>query len=181
MVLSPGKQAMLAAGMVTAAALASSQKNEEAECHVAIPVLVGLACGLPVGYRLALINEGNFVETKVKEELKAQTILFEEKEALLKRLLKESTFSPRKIMILFGPPGAGKGTQGPKIEELLSLPQLSTGDMLRAAVAAQTPIGVKAKSLMAAGKLVGDDIVVGIIKVTHPCPSAPEKKREQKK
>lgn len=156
---------MVAAGMMSAAVLASSQKKEEAECNIAIPVLVGLAAGLPVGYRLALINEGNFVDTKVKEELKQQTSLFEEKEALLKRLLKESTFSPRKIMILFGPPGAGKGTQGPKIEELLSLPQLSTGDMLRAAVAAKTPIGVQAKALMSAGKLVGDDVVVGIIKV----------------
>ena len=73
-------------------------------------------------------------------------------------------------MILFGPPGAGKGTQGPKIEELLALPQLSTGDMLRAAVAAQTPVGKKAQGLMKAGKLVGDDVVVGIIKdrITQP-------------
>ena len=82
----------------------------------------------------------------------------------MKRLLHEATFSPRKIMIIFGPPGAGKGTQGPKIEGLLNLPQLSTGDMLRAAVAAKTPVGVKAQGLMKAGKLVGDDIVVGIIK-----------------
>jgi len=71
---------------------------------------------------------------------------------------------PRKIMILFGPPGAGKGTHGPKIEEVLDIPQLSTGDMLRAAVAAKSEIGMKAKDLMSAGKLVGDDIVIGIIK-----------------
>jgi len=71
---------------------------------------------------------------------------------------------PRKIMILFGPPGAGKGTHGPKIEEALDIPQLSTGDMLRAAVAAKSEIGMKAKDLMSAGKLVGDDIVIGIIK-----------------
>merc|ERR1712188_154265 len=70
---------------------------------------------------------------------------------------------PRKVMILFGPPGAGKGTHGPKIVDLLGIPQLSTGDMLRAAVSAGTPVGMKAKALMSAGKLVGDDIVVGII------------------
>jgi adenylate kinase len=159
-----GKQAMLAAGMVSVAALSSTNKDKEAECSVAVPVLVGVACGLPIGYRIALYNESNFVEDKVNYELKQKTKLYEEKEELLKRLLKESTFTPRKIMILFGPPGAGKGTQGPKIEELLSLPQLSTGDMLRAAVSAQTPIGIQAKSLMAAGKLVSDDVVVNIIK-----------------
>lgn len=70
----------------------------------------------------------------------------------------------RNIMILFGPPGAGKGTHGPKIEEALDIPQLSTGDMLRAAVAAQTEVGKKAQDLMKAGKLVNDEIVIGIIK-----------------
>jgi hypothetical protein len=77
---------------------------------------------------------------------------------------KFATYWPRNIMILFGPPGAGKGTQGPMVEELLGIPQLSTGDMLRAAVGAQTEIGKKAQGLMKAGKLVGDDVVVGIIK-----------------
>merc|ERR1719440_169576 len=70
----------------------------------------------------------------------------------------------RNIMILFGPPGAGKGTQGPKIEETLGIPQLSTGDMLRAAVAAKTEVGMKAAAVMKAGGLVSDDIVVGIIR-----------------
>ena len=67
-------------------------------------------------------------------------------------------------MILFGPPGAGKGTHGPNIETLLGIPQLSTGDMLRAAVSAQTDVGKKAQAIMKAGGLVSDDIVIGIIR-----------------
>jgi adenylate kinase len=67
-------------------------------------------------------------------------------------------------MILFGPPGAGKGTHGPNIESLLGIPQLSTGDMLRAAVSAQTDVGKKAQAVMKAGGLVSDDIVIGIIR-----------------
>jgi len=77
---------------------------------------------------------------------------------------KFATYWPRNILILFGPPGAGKGTQAPKVEELLGIPQLSTGDMLRAAVAAKTPIGQKAEAVMKAGGLVSDAIVVGIIR-----------------
>jgi len=71
---------------------------------------------------------------------------------------------PRNIMILFGPPGAGKGTHAPKIVSLLGIPQLSTGDMLRAAVAAGTPVGLEAKGVMESGGLVSDDLVVNIIK-----------------
>jgi len=71
---------------------------------------------------------------------------------------------PRNILILFGPPGAGKGTHGPKIEDMLGVPQLSTGDMLRAAVSAQSEVGKQAQAVMKAGGLVSDDIVVGIIK-----------------
>ncbi|KAG7371492.1 adenylate kinase-domain containing protein [Nitzschia inconspicua] len=77
---------------------------------------------------------------------------------------KFGTFWPRNILILFGPPGAGKGTQGPKIEDLLGIPQLSTGDMLRAAVSAGTEVGKKAEAVMKAGGLVSDEIVIGIIR-----------------
>lgn len=76
---------------------------------------------------------------------------------------KYATYWPRKVLMLFGAPGAGKGTQAPKIVELLNIPQLSTGDMLRAAVSAKSEVGVRAKAAMDAGQLVTDDIVVGII------------------
>ncbi|WP_417463306.1 adenylate kinase [Kordiimonas sp.] len=68
------------------------------------------------------------------------------------------------IVILFGPPGAGKGTQAQRIEKQKGLVQLSTGDMLRAAVAAKTEMGVAAKAKMDAGQLVSDEIVIGIIR-----------------
>jgi len=67
------------------------------------------------------------------------------------------------ILMLLGPPGAGKGTQSQLISDKLGIPQLSTGDMLRAAVKAGTPVGMKAKKIMAEGGLVHDEIVIGII------------------
>jgi adenylate kinase len=66
-------------------------------------------------------------------------------------------------LILLGPPGAGKGTQAQRLIHRYGLVQLSTGEMLRAAVAAQTPVGLKAKDIMASGGLVPDEIVIGII------------------
>lgn len=66
-------------------------------------------------------------------------------------------------LILFGPPGAGKGTQAQFIVDRYNVVQLSTGDMLRAAVAAGTELGQKAKAIMDAGELVADDLIIGII------------------
>src|SRR3569623_3203645 len=67
-------------------------------------------------------------------------------------------------LILLGAPGAGKGTQAAFIKEKYNIPQLSTGDMLRAAVKAGTPLGVEAKKVMDAGGLVSDDIIIGLVK-----------------
>ena len=67
-------------------------------------------------------------------------------------------------LVLIGPPGSGKGTQAKFLTEKYNIPQISTGDLLRAAVAAQTPLGRQAKAVMDAGQLVPNDIVIGMIR-----------------
>ena len=75
-------------------------------------------------------------------------------------------------IVLFGPPGAGKGTQAERIMASTGLPQVSTGDMLRAAVKDQTPTGIEAKEYMEAGKLVPDSIIIELIKQRIKLPDA---------
>lgn len=75
-------------------------------------------------------------------------------------------------LILLGPPGAGKGTQAQRLVEKHGIVQLSTGDMLRAAVKAETPVGLRAKDIMARGELVPDEVVVGIIEERIEKPDA---------
>ena len=79
--------------------------------------------------------------------------------------MKTGRLSPKVMssIVLFGPPGAGKGTQAQRITEETGLPQVSTGDMLRAAVAAKSTTGLAAKSFMDAGQLVPDEIIIALI------------------
>lgn len=86
-------------------------------------------------------------------------------DALIKEMQRrlECLNKPEKRLVLIGPPGSGKGTQSPMIKNSYCLCHLATGDMLRAAVANKTPLGLEAKKAMDAGALVSDDIVVGLI------------------
>lgn len=129
-------------GATGAAAYFVGPRQERARCETDVTVVAGAAAALGAfgGWFLAQKLDG----AKEKSQ-------------------KYEKYWPRKIMMLFGAPGAGKGTQGTKIVDELGIPQLSTGDMLRAAVTAGTPIGKKAKAVMDRGDLVSDDIVVGII------------------
>jgi len=140
--------------MASAGASAGQRASREQFRARALPVLA--TAGLAIG-----------VSQLGREEDKSQCLFGgtnKVEEAIKETEDKFANYWPRNIMILFGPPGAGKGTHGPKIEDLLGIPQLSTGDMLRAAVAAQTDVGKKAQAVMKAGGLVSDDIVVGIIR-----------------
>ncbi|KAB2015019.1 hypothetical protein ERO13_D09G247000v2 [Gossypium hirsutum] len=94
-------------------------------------------------------------------------------ESLMSELLRrmKCASKPDKRLILIGPPGSGKGTQSPIIKDEYCLCHLATGDMLRAAVAAKTPLGIKAKEAMDKGELVSDDLVVGIIDEAMKKPS----------
>src|SRR5437868_5941220 len=67
-------------------------------------------------------------------------------------------------LILLGPPGAGKGTQAAQVTAKFKIPQISTGDMLRSAIKAGTPLGAAAKKLMDAGQLVSDDVIMKLVK-----------------
>jgi len=75
-------------------------------------------------------------------------------------------------IVLFGPPGAGKGTQGVRLAESLGIIHIAMGDMLRQAVAEKTELGLKAKAFMDAGKLVPDEVVIGMIEATITQPAA---------
>lgn len=136
---------MVALGSAGAAAwcVAPSRQDRAGRCEGEAMIAAGFVAGAVVGGGLAYSLEKSKADALEK---------------------KYQTYWPRKIMMLFGAPGAGKGTQGPKITDTLGIPQLSTGDMLREAVANKTEIGMKAKEVMARGDLVSDDIVIGIIK-----------------
>jgi adenylate kinase len=75
-------------------------------------------------------------------------------------------------ILLMGPPGAGKGTQGARLAEARGLPKFATGDLLRDAVKRGTPLGLKAKAVMEAGHLVGDDIILGVVREELAKPEA---------
>jgi adenylate kinase len=75
-------------------------------------------------------------------------------------------------ILLMGPPGAGKGTQGAILAEALGLPKFATGDLLRDAVKRGTPLGLQAKAVMEAGHLVGDDIILGVVREELAKPEA---------
>jgi adenylate kinase len=76
------------------------------------------------------------------------------------------------IIVLLGPPGAGKGTQGDRLAEHLGLPKIATGDVLRAAVRERSPLGLAAKAAMDRGDLVPDDVILGIMKEALAAPDA---------
>jgi len=75
-------------------------------------------------------------------------------------------------LLLLGPPGAGKGTQGAILADRLSIPKIATGDLLREAVRLGTPLGLEAKAVMESGRLVSDDLIMGIVRAELITPAA---------
>ncbi|RUP24260.1 adenylate kinase-domain-containing protein [Jimgerdemannia flammicorona] len=105
-------------------------------------------------------------QNSVLEEIKAHLQSLHEKiDNLEKKIVFPKGHQDHSLrMVIMGPPGAGKGTQAPKIKEKFCACHLATGDMLRAAVASKTAMGLEAKKIMDAGGLVSDEIMVGMIK-----------------
>ncbi|ORE11262.1 adenylate kinase [Rhizopus microsporus var. microsporus] len=99
----------------------------------------------------------------ILEEIKKNIDSLHAKFEALEKKVEDSLPKQQLRMVLMGPPGAGKGTQAPAIKEKFCVCHLATGDMLRAAVAAKTPLGLAAKKIMDDGGLVSDEIVVGMI------------------
>lgn len=132
---------------LTAGVMAFSKK-EEAKCD-STEVLAAATGGFLIGGAV-----DHYVQQNDVNKIKA----------------KFETYWPRKIMILFGAPGAGKGTQAPKIYDEIGIPQLSTGDMLRAVASKDTPLGREIKDIMKTGKLVTDEHVIRLIadRITAP-------------
>lgn len=134
---------------VFSATAVNTVKNDNA--RMALMVTAGLSLAVATLQQREEKTHNLFGGNKVEKAVKATEEKF-------------GTYWPRNILILFGPPGAGKGTHGPKVEDMLGIPQLSTGDMLRAAVSQGTEVGKKAEAIMKAGGLVSDEIVIGIIR-----------------
>ncbi|RUS16176.1 adenylate kinase-domain-containing protein [Endogone sp. FLAS-F59071] len=104
-------------------------------------------------------------QPSVLDEIKAHLQSLHDKiDSLEKKLIPKPQHDGHLRMVIMGPPGAGKGTQAPLIKEKFNVCHLATGDMLRAAVSAKTPMGLEAKKVMDAGGLVSDEIMVGMIK-----------------
>lgn len=160
-------------------------KNDDKKIHQH-EVMVGLAtCGkmiseqraykLVEGYVLpgGAMDHFHYLQwvKSVKDEDDGEKSLFHSATSLNNKMLMElqnkvqrfTMYWPRNIIILTGPPGSGKGTVGVKMEQLMGIPQLSTGDMLREAVAAQSEEGKLAQSVMRSGGLVSNEVVMKII------------------
>jgi len=136
------KASIVGSGTIASAGLLAWHSSNNASCDDMTSAAAGAAVGMAIG--------GAAVTMAMSDDNK--------------KVNRYEKYWPRKIMMLFGAPGAGKGTQCTRIVEELGIPQLSTGDMLREAVAAGTEVGKAADKVMKSGGLVSDEIVIGIIK-----------------